>query len=106
MKISDFRNWDADEMLDMLGLEKKTGARDWLLPSVGLFAIGVLFGVGVGMLFAPKEGRKLREDLQHRVGEALHDAKEMVGERMGASHDAAPQSAAASRSKPNHTANS
>lgn len=72
----------GDQILEALGLEKSKGVVDYLAPALGIFGAGILVGVGLGMAFAPKTGRELREDIGRRVGE--------VRERMrpGAEHHA------------------
>ena len=45
--------------------------------ALGLLA-GAAIGVGLGMLFAPKEGAELRRDLAKRA----HDLREDAGERI------------------------
>jgi len=41
------------------------------------FLAGVGLGVGVGMLFAPKSGEKLRKDLKDKLNELFNKAKEI-----------------------------
>ena len=41
------------------------------------FVAGVGFGVGLGMLFAPKKGEELRKDLKLKLEEFLNKAKEI-----------------------------
>ncbi len=86
MNLRDVNKWDSNDILDLFGLQRKNDAANWIIPGVGLFAVGVLCGVGIGMLFAPKEGKKLREDISNRVGESWQGAKDMVTDlpnRMG-----------------------
>lgn len=80
MNIRDFKNWDSDDVLDLIGLQRKSSGSDWIVPGVGLFAVGVLCGVGLGMLFAPKSGVQIREDISKRVGDGWQGAKDMVGD--------------------------
>ena len=44
-------------------LEPKRGAVDVIIPAVGFFAVGILAGAALGLLFAPKPGYEHREDL-------------------------------------------
>lgn len=55
--------YDKEDILAAIGLEPKRGAVDVIIPAVGFFAVGILAGVGLGLLFAPKPGYELREDL-------------------------------------------
>jgi hypothetical protein len=83
MNFRDFKNWKSDDVLELLGLQKKRDVTDWIVPGVGIFAVGVLCGVGIGMLFAPKPGQQIREDISKRVGDGWQGAKDMVGEIPG-----------------------
>jgi gas vesicle protein len=48
-----------DELLERLGLERRTPAGDFF-TGLGLFAVGVLVGAGLGLMFAPKRGDEMR----------------------------------------------
>jgi hypothetical protein len=72
MKAPDIKHLSTDELLDVLGLQRR-GEHEWLWPSLGLFAAGILLGAGVGLLFAPKRALKLGEKLEkgrERIEEA------------------------------------
>ena len=43
----------------------------------GKFVLGAAIGVGLGLLFAPKEGRKLREELKNKLSDLLDQASEI-----------------------------
>lgn len=55
-----------DQIAEALGLATRSRATD-ALGGFGLFAVGVLVGAGLALLFAPKSGDELREDLGERV---------------------------------------
>lgn len=59
---------EADDLLNVVGLETRRGASDWVVPTLSAFGVGVLVGVGVGLLFAQKPGTELRSDLRTRIG--------------------------------------
>jgi hypothetical protein len=61
-KLKDF---DKDDLLSMLGLEQRSPAGTFF-SGLGLFAVGVAVGAGLGMLFAPHPG----EELRSKVGKA------------------------------------
>ena len=42
---------------------------DYLAPSAGLIAIGILAGAGIALLFAPTSGKKLREDMESKISD-------------------------------------
>jgi gas vesicle protein len=48
-----------DELLDRMGLERQTPTGDFF-TGLGLFAVGVLVGAGLGLMFAPKRGEEMR----------------------------------------------
>ena len=60
---------EADDVLDLLGLETRKGATDYLVPALGAFSVGLLLGAGLGLLMAPKAGSELRDDLRGRLQE-------------------------------------
>jgi hypothetical protein len=53
---------DRDELLERMGLERRTPAGDFF-TGLGLFALGVLAGAGLGLMFAPKRGDEMRSAL-------------------------------------------
>ena len=53
---------DRDDLLERIGLERRTPAGDFF-TGLGLFAVGVLVGAGLGLMFAPKRGDEMRTAL-------------------------------------------
>lgn len=64
--LKDLKKMDKDDLLHMIGLETRKDTTDYLLPALGAFTVGVLLGVGVGLMLAPKPGNELRNDLRNR----------------------------------------
>lgn len=64
----------ADDILSSLGLARK-GFSNNLGPTIGLLSAGIIVGIGVGMLVAPRSGRALRE----QIGERVRGMGETVG---------------------------
>jgi hypothetical protein len=58
---------DKDDVLELIGLEERRTATDKLVPALALFGAGVLVGVGLGLMLAPKPGRELRADVKQRL---------------------------------------
>lgn len=56
---------ERDALLKRMGLEERTPTSD-VFTGLGLFAVGVLVGAGLGLMFAPKRG----DEMRHLVGEA------------------------------------
>ncbi len=72
---STLKNLDGDDVLGWVGLQGRRTALDALLPSLGIFGVGLLVGAGVGLLLAPKSGQELREDLRTRIQGATDDVQ-------------------------------
>jgi hypothetical protein len=70
MIMDKLKNVDRDEVLAMLGLEVRRQPSDYLVPALTVFGAGLLVGAAVGLLFAPRPGRELREDISRRLHEA------------------------------------
>jgi YtxH-like protein len=66
MKLSDIRNVTKEDLLSGVGLAIKPTTTDRLLSAFGFFGIGVVVGAATALLFAPKSGQGLREDLGNR----------------------------------------
>ena len=64
--LKDLKKLDKDDLLNLIGLETRKDTTDYLLPALGAFTVGVLLGVGVGLMLAPKPGNELRNDLRNR----------------------------------------
>ncbi len=60
-------NVDKDDVLDLIGLEERRTAADKMVPALALFGAGVLVGVGLGLMLAPKPGRELRQDVKQKL---------------------------------------
>jgi hypothetical protein len=43
------------------------GISDYVMPAVGILALGMLAGAGVALLFAPMTGEKLRAQVENRL---------------------------------------
>lgn len=75
------RYFDRGDMLKRLGLEERTPASD-VFTGLGLFAVGVLVGAGLGLMFAPRRGDEMRQlvgDAWKNRGRAGQDFQEHMG---------------------------
>lgn len=68
--LKDLKKLEKDDLLNLIGLETRKDTTDYLLPALGAFTVGVLLGVGVGLMLAPKPGNELRNDLRNRLQSA------------------------------------
>lgn len=57
----------VERLLDRLGYEPKRGNTDMLVPALSIFGAGLVVGVSLGLLFAPKRGEEVRGDIRHRL---------------------------------------
>lgn len=73
------RRYDKNDILAAIGLEPKRTTTQVVLPALGFFAVGILAGVGLGMLFAPKPGYELREDLSEQMKVAVKKGQDAMG---------------------------
>jgi YtxH-like protein len=58
---------NIERLLHAIGLEPRRSAASYVLPALGIFAVGALVGGALGLLFAPKSGRELRGDLGKKL---------------------------------------
>jgi hypothetical protein len=69
-------------------LERATTGRLGFVPRLGGFGAGVALGVGVGLLFAPRAGKEMREAITEAVRQrlqSLQNRKAGTGEPTAAS---------------------
>lgn len=81
--LRDLKKMDKDDLLNLIGLETRKDATDNLLPALGAFTVGVLLGVGVGLMLAPKPGNELRSDLRNRLQTGQDALTSAVASRTG-----------------------
>lgn len=84
--LKKLQDLEKDDLLELVGLESRRSSAEKLVPALALFGTGVLVGVGLGLLLAPKPGRELRSDLKHRLQKS---------EANGAKGEVAPAATAA-----------
>jgi len=83
MNLKELRNFDKDDILEMMGLQTKSSTGAMLAGTLATFGIGLLVGAGVGLLLAPKAGRELRDDLRDRLRRIPEDANDAVAAMSG-----------------------
>lgn len=70
----------VDALLDRMGLEQRRSTMEVLLPALGIFGAGIAVGAALGVLFAPKRGDELRNDIRHRISDLRDRSAEQLEE--------------------------
>jgi hypothetical protein len=87
LKWRDLKKLDRADVLNRLGLEEHTPTSDFF-TGLGLFAVGVLVGAGLGVMFAPKPGAEMRSRLTDTLRSRAARATDEFGQRLGAEETA------------------
>lgn len=66
MKMEQLKKMNRDEILGALGLASKASTTRWMASNLAVFGVGLLVGASAALLFAPKPGRDLREDVSNK----------------------------------------
>lgn len=77
------------EELARLGLQQRPSLLERLLPAVGIFAGGVVVGLGIGLLIAPRSGAETRAGIGRSAARAGGRAKEIYQNVVHHTEDAA-----------------
>jgi hypothetical protein len=72
LSLRDLKKMDRDDLLELVGLQRAS-SNDWVAPALTALGVGLLVGVGLGLLLAPKPGAELRSDLREKL-RAAQDA--------------------------------
>jgi hypothetical protein len=67
MKMKKLIGYDIDNILDLVRRERRRSLVQFVLPAVGLLAIGAAIGGGAGLMLAPWSGRRLRQEVGGRI---------------------------------------
>ena len=76
------RGYELDDALRLIGVARRRSPLELMLPALGLLAAGAAIGAGIGLVFAPSSGRRLRED----VGGRIDQLRERVRKESSAKH--------------------
>lgn len=74
--ISLARSFEVDDVLGVVGLERRRGPLDRALPMLAFFGAGAAAGAVCALLLAPRSGAETRE----RLGKGIQSAKEQFDE--------------------------
>jgi len=71
MTIEDILNRlpSKDEISNAIGLQPRQTITTEMIAALGAFGTGIVIGAGLALLFAPKTGRELRQDIADRLGD-------------------------------------
>ena len=80
--IKSVEGLELNDILGVIGLERKPSSIARFLPAAGLIAFSAAIGAGVALLLAPSSGSKLRA----RLSDGLDEAKERLNEAVTQNH--------------------
>ncbi len=66
--------YDIEDVLELMGLARRRSVLGTMVPVIGYVALGAAVGAGIGLMFAPSSGRRLRQE----VGDRLDQMRERV----------------------------
>jgi hypothetical protein len=66
-------------LLEMIGLQRRRSAASYVLPTLGMFGVGLLTGAGLGVLFAPQRGVETRRVVGDKLSELGHTVGDTAG---------------------------
>jgi hypothetical protein len=67
--LSNVPNYDAEDILDLIGLQKKSSA-DWVFPMLAGVGAGMAIGAGLAFMLTPYKGSEMREKVMKGATEA------------------------------------
>jgi len=86
-----------EDIASAVGLQSRSssylGGNNDILPMLGVFGTGMLFGAGLALLLSPKSGSELRRDLSEKAQQWGEQAKEMAEDYAGEARKLSGQSA-------------
>ena len=69
---------NLNDVLGLIGLERRPSAMARFLPAIGLVAVSAAVGAGIALLLAPTSGTKLRA----KISDGVDDAKHRLSDRI------------------------
>jgi hypothetical protein len=89
MSMKQIIGYDIDDVLHLVGLVRRRSMLGSVLPAMGFLALGAAIGAGVGLMFAPSSGRRLRQDVGDRLDQ-IRDRMKSEAERRAAMNATQP----------------
>ena len=78
--IESIEGLELNDLLSVIGLERKPGLASRLLPAIGLIAVSAAVGAGAALLLAPSSGAKLRAQLSDGLDDAKHRLSDVMSQ--------------------------
>jgi hypothetical protein len=71
MKIEDILQAlpSREDIINAVGLETRQSKGGEMVSAFGIFGTGLMLGAGLALLFAPKVGREVRQEIAEKVDE-------------------------------------
>jgi len=74
------RRLETNDLLGLVGAERRRSTAHSLLPAVGWVSLGAVVGAGTALLIAPSSGEELRQRLSERVDKLADKINELHAE--------------------------
>jgi len=78
-----------DDLLAGLGLQTRRSAAVYVVPAISMFAVGILAGAGLGLMFAPRPGNETRRQIGTKVGDVTNRVKSKLQQMQHKGRDVA-----------------
>ena len=75
--LSNVRDTDLDDVLGVVGLQKR-GSGDWVFPMLAGLGAGMAIGAGLVFFLTPYRGQEARD----KVKKGAHDAQRMLNDKV------------------------
>jgi hypothetical protein len=85
--VKKLKRMDREDLLHRIGLEEHTPTSDFF-SGLGMFAVGVLVGAGLGVLFAPKPGAEMRTQVTEKIKNRAQRTADEYGSQLGTDNPA------------------
>ncbi len=84
MKLKDITQLNKEKVLGMVGLQIAASATAKILGAAALVGLGVLVGASAAMLWTPKTGKELRQDIRRRFRNGSDEIADLLPDNIEA----------------------
>src|SRR3954468_10136217 len=88
--VSNVGSVELNDILGVIGLERRPSAFSRALPALGLVAVSAAVGAGAALLLAPSSGQELRarlsdglDDVKHRLDDVKGRVNDKINDKIG-----------------------